>query len=147
MEELAKKYGPIMYLHLGYLNHIVISNAKMALEVLKIHDANFPSRPFSIIGKYASFEYFDVVFSPYGNNWCLLCKICAIELLTQAQLKTFELGCQEEVASMVKNIAKHNQQGKPMKMRPIFHEITSNNICYMLFGKYREKSKQFKKGI
>ncbi len=143
MEELAKKYGPIMYLRLGYLNHIVISNAEMALEVLKIHDVDFASRPSSIIGKYAGFEYFDVVFSPYGDNWRLLRKICATELLTQARLKTFELGRQEEVASMVENIAKHNQEGKPMKMRPIFHELTSNNICRMLFGKYREKSDCF----
>jgi hypothetical protein len=37
---------------------------------------------------------------------------------------------------MVENIAKHNQEGKPMKMRCIFHELTSNNICRMLFGKY-----------
>ncbi len=40
---------------------------------------------------------------------------------------------------MVENIAKHNQERKPMKMRPIFHELTSNNICCMLFGKYHKK--------
>jgi hypothetical protein len=75
---------------LGYLNHVVISNAEMALEVLKIHDAYFVSRPSSIIGKYGGFEYFDVVFSPYGNNWRLLRKICVTKLLTQARLKTFQ---------------------------------------------------------
>jgi hypothetical protein len=40
---------------------------------------------------------------------------------------------------MVENIAKHNQERKPMKMRPIFRELSSNNICCMLFGKYHEK--------
>jgi len=145
LELLAKKYGPIMYMRLGYLNHIVISNAEMALEVLKIHDADFASRPSSIIGKYAGFEYSDVVFSPYGDNWRLLRKICATELLTQARLKTFESGRQEEVARMVEKIAKYNQEGKVMKLRPIFHELTNNNICRMLFGKYREISDSFLK--
>jgi cytochrome P450 len=143
MEELAKKYGPILYLRLGYLNHIVISNGEMALEVLKTHDANFASRPSSIVGKYAGYEYSDIVFAPYGDNWRLLRKICVTELLTQARIKSFEPGRQEEVARMVENIAKHNQEGKPMKMRHIFHELTSNNICRMLFGKYREKSDCF----
>ncbi|CAM6060926.1 unnamed protein product, partial [Sphagnum tenellum] len=145
MELLAKKYGPIMYLRLGYLNYIVISNAEMALEVLKIHDADFASRPSLIIGKYAGFEYFDVVFAPYGDNWRLLRKICATELLTQARLKTFEYGRQEEVARMVEKIAKYSEEGKVMKLRPIFHKLTSNNICRMLFGKYHEKSNCFLK--
>jgi hypothetical protein len=135
-EELAKKYGPIMYLRLGYLNYIVISNAEMAFEVLKIHDADFASRPFSTIGKYLTFEYSDIIFSPYGDNWRLLRKICATELLTRTRLKTFELVRQEEVACMVENIFKHNQEGKLMKMRPIFHQLTYNNMCRMLFGKH-----------
>ncbi len=43
MEELVKKYKPIMYLWLGYLDHVVISNVEMAMEVLKIFDAKFES--------------------------------------------------------------------------------------------------------
>jgi hypothetical protein len=122
-----------------------MSIAEMALEVLKIHDADFASRPSSIIGKYVGFEYSDIVFSPYGDTWCLLRKICATELFTRARLKTFEFGHQEEVACMVEKIAKYNQERKVMKLRPIFHELTSNNICRMLFGKYHEKSDCFLK--
>jgi flavonoid 3'-monooxygenase len=65
MVELAKKYGPIMYLRLGYLNYIVISNAEMAMEVLKIHDANFASRPQSLVGKYARYDCSDIIFSKW----------------------------------------------------------------------------------
>jgi hypothetical protein len=72
MEELAKKYGPIMYLRLGYLNYIVISNVEMAFTVLMIHDADFAFRPLPIIGKYVAFEYSNIIFSPYGDKWHLL---------------------------------------------------------------------------
>jgi hypothetical protein len=82
MKELAKKYGPIMYLHLGYMDHIVISNVEMAMEVLKIHDVDFASRLCTIVGKYASFDWSNIALSPYGDHWCLLHKICNTKLFT-----------------------------------------------------------------
>ncbi|CAK9224517.1 unnamed protein product, partial [Sphagnum troendelagicum] len=135
VEDLAKKYGPIMYLRLGYLNYIIISNAEMAFQVLNIHDEDFASRPSSIIRKYLSFEYSNLTFAPYGDNYRLLRKICVTKLLTRTRLKTFELMRQEEVACMVENILKHNQEGKLVKMRPIFQQLTYNNMCRMMFGK------------
>ncbi len=45
-------------------------HAEMAMEVLKIHDANFASRPQSLVGKYASYDYYDIIFSKYGDHWC-----------------------------------------------------------------------------
>jgi hypothetical protein len=136
VEDLAKKYGPIMYLRLGYLNYIIISNAEMAFQVLNIHDGDFASRPSSIIRKYLTFEYSNLTFAPYGDNYRLLRKICVTKLLTRTRLKTFELMHQEEVACMVENILKHNQEGKLVKMRPIFHQLTYDNMCRMMFGKY-----------
>jgi hypothetical protein len=82
MEELAKKYRPFMYLHLGYMDHIVISNVEMAMEVLKIHDADFASRLCTIVGKYASFDWSNIALSPYGDHWRLLRKICNTKLFT-----------------------------------------------------------------
>jgi hypothetical protein len=141
MEELAKKHGPIMSLRLGYSNNIIISNAEMAFEVLKIHDVDFANRPRNlIIGKYLGFDYSNITFSPYGDHWRLLRKICATELLTQMRLKSFEHGRQDEMACMVENITKHSQGGKIVEMRPIFQQLISNIICRMLFGKRREKS-------
>ncbi len=142
MNELAKKYGPIMYLRLGYINHIVISNGEMAKEVLKVHDADFGSRPRSIISKYANFDWSDIVSSPCGDHWRLLRKICTTELLTQARLNNFQHERQDEAAYMVEEIAKHNQ-GWPqlVEMRPIFHQFTSNNICRMMFGARRKELK------
>jgi hypothetical protein len=121
---------------LEYLNYIIISNAEMAFQVLNIHDGDFASRPSSIIGKYLTFEYSNLTFAPYGDNYRLLRKICVTKLLTRTRLKTFELMRQEEVACMVENILKHNQEGKLVKMRPIFHQLTYDNMCRMMFGKY-----------
>src|ERR1035438_3200436 len=44
-QELSKKYGPIMLLHLGEIPTLVVSSAHMACEVLRTHDSIFASRP------------------------------------------------------------------------------------------------------
>jgi len=56
MEELAKIYKPIMYLRLGYLGHIIISNVEMAMEVLKICDGEFTSRPHMFASNYMGLD-------------------------------------------------------------------------------------------
>jgi hypothetical protein len=137
--ELAKKYGPIMCLHLGYLNQIVISNAEMAMEVLKIHDVDFASRPLLVGAKHLSFDWNDIILTPYGDTWHLLRKIWVTKLFTKTRLNHFELGRQEEVAYMVENITTHCQEGKLIAMKPIFLQLITNNICRMLFGKRHEQ--------
>jgi hypothetical protein len=139
LEELAKKYGPIMYLRLGCLNQIVISNAEMAMEVLKNHDADFAFRPLSVAAKHISFDWNDIVLTPYGDHWRLLRKIWTTKLLTTTKLNSFELGRQEEVAYMVENIITHSQEGKLVEVKPILLQLITNNICRMLFGKRCEK--------
>lgn len=93
----------------------------MAMEVLKIHDANFASRPQSLVGKYASYDNSDIIFSKLGDHWRQLCMICANEFFTQAQFKTFQPRRQEETSYTVEHITKHSQEGKLLEMRPIFH--------------------------
>jgi hypothetical protein len=140
MENLAKKYGPIMYLRLGCLDHIIVSNVDMAMEVLKIHDGDFASRPHMLANKYAGFDWSSIGFSKYGDHWRLLRKICVTKLFTQARLNSFQPRRQHEMACMVENIAKCSQGRKFVEMRPTFLQLTRNNICRMLFGEHPLKS-------
>ncbi len=125
---------------MGYLDHIVISNVKIALEVLKNHDENFVSKPHSIVSKYVGFNLLNIAFASYGNHWCLLHKIYKSEVFTKMKFKNFELGWQDEVERMVENIIEYNKKRKFVEMRPIFHQLFSNDICQMLFGKVHKKS-------
>lgn len=74
LEELAKKYGPIMYLHLGFLDHIVVSNVEMAMKVLKVHDADFASTPPIIaantqvlIGPTLAWHHMEIIFAYFAR--------------------------------------------------------------------------------
>jgi hypothetical protein len=132
LEKLAKKCGPILCLRLGYLDQIVISNVEIAMEVLKIHDVDFASRPLLVGAKHPSF---DIIFAPYGDIWHLLRKIWATKLFTKTRLNHFELGRQEEVAYMVENITAHCQEGKLIAMKPIFLQLITNNMIKLSFSK------------
>jgi len=140
MEKLPKKYGPIFYFNLGYLDHIIISNVEMAMEVSKILDADFASRPHMLASKYVGFDWSNIVFAPYGDHWHLLCKISIMKLFTKTRLKSFEPRHQNEMAYMVENIAKHKEEGKLVEIRHIFPKLTMNNICQMFFGTRHENS-------
>jgi hypothetical protein len=123
-----------MYLRLGFLDHIVVSNAEMAMEVLKVHDADFASRPPTIADKCASFDWSNIGLASYGDQFCLLHKICATQLFTQARLNSFGPGRQEEMAYMVENIAKHSHGGKLVEIRPIF-VLDSQILNYKILAK------------
>jgi ribosomal protein L17 len=143
LTNLAKKYGPIMYLRLGFVDHIILSNAEMAMEFFKVHDAEFASRPKMIVGKYLGLDWSTITFSNYGDHWRLLRKIAATQLLTIARINSFEPRRQEELGCMVEKIVEHSQGGKPVDMRQMFHELIRNNMCRMLFGTRCEIAKEF----
>ncbi|CAK9200578.1 unnamed protein product [Sphagnum troendelagicum] len=141
LANLAKKYGPIMYLRLGFVDHIIVSNSEMAMEFFKVHDAEFASRPKLLIGKYLGLDWSTIAFSN-GYHTCLLCKIATTELLTIARINIFEPRRQEELGCMVEKIVAHNQGRKLVNMRQIFRELIMNNICRMLFGTRCETTKE-----
>jgi cytochrome P450 len=140
---LAKKYGPIMYMRLGFVDSVILSSAEMAMELFEVHDAEFASRPKMIVGKYLGLDWSTITFSDYGDHWRLLRKIAATQLLTIARINSFEPRRQEELGCMVEKIVEHSQGGKPVDMRQIFRELLRNNICQMLFGTRCEIAKEF----
>ncbi|CAN1312226.1 Flavonoid 3'-monooxygenase [Linum perenne] len=86
---LARKYGPLMYLRLGFVDVVVAASASVAAQFLKVHDANFADRPPTSGGKYIAYNYHDMVFAPYGPRWRLLRKVSAVHLFSGKALDDF----------------------------------------------------------
>jgi flavonoid 3'-monooxygenase len=125
------------------MDHIVISNGEMAMDVLKVHDAKFTSRPLVIAEKYLGLNWSTITFSHYGDHWRLLHKIATTQFLTIARINNFESTYQEELGCIVENIAKHNHKRKLVDSRQICHKLTTNNLCQILFHTHCETSKEF----
>ena len=105
LRNLAKKYGPLMHLQLGEIFFIVISSPEVAREILKTHDIIFASRPHLLVMEIVSYNSTDIAFSPYGDYWRQLRKICAIELLSTRRVKSLWPKRQKEINSLLKKIA------------------------------------------
>jgi flavonoid 3'-monooxygenase len=86
---LALKHGPLMHLRLGFVDVIVAASASVAEQFLKVHDANFSSRPPNAGAKYIAYNYQDLVFAPYGARWRLLRKISYVHMFSSKALDDF----------------------------------------------------------
>lgn len=89
LASLAEKYGPLMHLRLGFVDVVVAASASVAAQFLKVHDANFASRPPNSGAKHIAYNYQDLVFAPYGPRWRMLRKICSVHLFSAKALDDF----------------------------------------------------------
>ncbi|KAK8537618.1 hypothetical protein V6N13_096569 [Hibiscus sabdariffa] len=102
---MAKVYGPLMHLRLGFVDVVVAASASVAAQFLKVHDSNFSSRPPNAGAKYVAYNYQDLVFAPYGKRWRLLRKICSVHLFSGKALDDFRHVRQEELRVLVRGFA------------------------------------------
>ncbi|KAJ6386914.1 hypothetical protein OIU78_016779 [Salix suchowensis] len=103
--ELAKKYGPIIFLQLGEIPTVVISSVELAKEVLKTHDLVLCSRPQLFSAKHLFYGCTDIVFAPYGAYWRNIRKVCILELLSAKRVHCYSFVREEEVARLIRRIA------------------------------------------
>ncbi|KAL8463366.1 hypothetical protein ACS0TY_034143 [Phlomoides rotata] len=86
MAALAQVYGPLRHLKMGLVHVVVAASAGVAEQFLKVHDANFSSRPPNAGAKHMAYNYQDLVFASYGSRWRLLRKICALHIFSAKAL-------------------------------------------------------------
>jgi len=112
LKGIADKYGPIFFLRLGNVPTVVVSSSEMAKHFLKTHDLMFASRPPTSPGKYIFFNYTDVIFSPHGDHWKQMRKICVLELLTAKRIESFKHVREEEVSAMIRSVWEESESGR-----------------------------------
>eukprot|EP01018_Ginkgo_biloba_P016466 Gb_41038 [translate_table: standard] len=140
LQDLAKKYGPVIFLRLGSVPAVVVSSPEMAKEFLKTHDAIFASRPLGSSGKYMAYNFQDVAFTPYGPYGRHMKKLCTIELLAPKRIESFRSLREEEVSLLVHSLWQESENGtKSVNLTKKITSLTTSIICRMVFGgKYSE---------
>lgn len=82
LRDLAEVHGPLMYLKFGSIPVLAVSSGDMAREVIKEHELSFTGRPAGMASRILSYGCLDMVFSPYGDYWRHVRKICVQEFLS-----------------------------------------------------------------
>ncbi|TXG68328.1 hypothetical protein EZV62_003263 [Acer yangbiense] len=130
---LSQKYGPLMHLKFGSFHVVVGSSVEMAKNFLKTNDVIFASRPKTAAGKYTTYNYSDITWSPYGPYWRQARKMCLMELFSVKRLESFEYIRVEELKLLLRNLYK--SCGKPTMLKDHLSDVSLNVICRMVLGK------------
>ncbi|KAL7114958.1 hypothetical protein ACP275_04G153900 [Erythranthe tilingii] len=133
MAALARVHGPLMHLKMGFVHVVVAASAGVAEQFLKVHDANFSSRPPNSGAKYMAYNYQDLVFAPYGPRWRLLRKICTLHLFSTKALDDFRHVRQEEVGILTRSLASAGKTAASIGQ--MLNVCTTNAIARVVLGR------------
>ncbi|OMO52986.1 Cytochrome P450 [Corchorus olitorius] len=132
---LARTYGPLLHLRLGFVDVVVAASASVAEQFLKIHDANFSSRPPNAGAKYIGYNYHDLVFSPYGPRWRLLRKISSLHLFSAKALDDYRHVRKEEVEALTLNLANSSARAAAVSLGQLLNVCTANSLGRVMLGR------------
>ncbi|KAJ0724695.1 putative flavonoid 3'-monooxygenase [Helianthus annuus] len=133
IHNLSQKYGEIMQLKFGSHNVVIGSSVEMAKAFLKTQDVNFACRPKTAAGKYTTYNYSDMTWSPYGPYWRQARKMCQVVLFSTKRLDSYEYIRVEETHSMLKTIFK--SVGNEIRLKNLLSTLSLNVISRMVLGK------------
>ncbi|KAL8246834.1 hypothetical protein R6Q59_008050 [Mikania micrantha] len=131
--DLAKKHGPIMHIQLAQISAIIISSPRLAKQVLKTHDLALASRPTSLASRVLFYENTNIAFTPYGDYWRQLRKICSLQLLSAKKVRSFGAIRQQEFNKFMKSLSLL-PDGEPINVREKVSEMVNNVVCVSSFG-------------
>ncbi|CBI39057.3 unnamed protein product, partial [Vitis vinifera] len=100
---------------------------------MKTHDINFAQRPHLLATRIVSYDSTDVAFSPYGDYWRQLRKICVVELLSAKRVKSFQVIRKEEVSKLIRII--NSSSRFPINLRDRISAFTYSAISRAALGK------------
>ncbi|XWS16782.1 hypothetical protein CRYUN_Cryun33cG0008600 [Craigia yunnanensis] len=135
LQQLSKKYGPVVLLQLGSVPALFVSSAETAREVLKTYDLECCSRPVLAATGRLSYNYLDVAFTPYGKYWREMRKICILELFSAKRVQSFRFIREEEVALMIASICQSSSSGNPVNLYQKLKSLTTEITCRVAFGR------------
>ncbi|CAK7349761.1 unnamed protein product [Dovyalis caffra] len=134
LSHLAKKYGHIMSLRLGYVPTIVVSSPQVAELILKTHDAIFASRPKFQASMYMSYGTKGMAFTEYGPYWRNVKKLCTSHVLNSSKIEFFAPSRREEVGLCVDSIKKAAAAHEVVNVSTAVGNLIQNMTYRMLFG-------------
>ncbi|KAF7046996.1 hypothetical protein CFC21_055978 [Triticum aestivum] len=142
MCELARRHGPVMSLRLGEVPTLVVSSREGARELMKTQDLAFATRPLNATMRVLTDGGRDIVFAPYGEYWRQLRKIAVLELLSAPRILSFRVIREEEVTSMLRDIAQATAAARPVELRALISSLVTDITARTVMG-----DRQFKERV
>nr|QWK52233.1 cytochrome P450 71B23 [Isatis tinctoria] len=140
LQKLSIVHGPVMKLQFGFVPIVIVSSNQAAEEVLKTHDLDCCSRPETIATKKISYNFKDIGFAPYGEEWRALRKLAVIELFSLKKLNSFRYIREEENDLLVKKLSEASQKQSPVNLKKALFTLVASIVCRLAFGQNLHES-------
>ncbi|KAJ6420190.1 hypothetical protein OIU84_030155 [Salix udensis] len=96
LAKLAKQYGGLFHMRMGYLHMVTVSSAEVARQVLQVQDNIFSNRPANIAIRYLTYDRADMAFAHYGPFWRQMRKLCVMKLFSRKRAESAAFGAKNE---------------------------------------------------
>ncbi|KAK8937863.1 Premnaspirodiene oxygenase [Platanthera guangdongensis] len=130
---LSKQYGDLFCIKLGGVDFVVASSTCSARAVLNTQDHVLASRPTLLAVEVIGYNSGGIGFSPYGQYWRQLRKICTQELLSSRKVRALGFIRCEEGERLVEKIG--SAGGAPVNLTEMFMAVSNIQITRTAFGK------------
>lgn len=132
LQKLAKTYGDLMFLQLGFVPTLVVSSADKARDIFKNHDLAFSGRPSLYAFKKLCYNLSCVSTAPYGDYWREARRILVVELMTAKRVESFRHIRVEEVGRMIERIS--GTAPNPVDLSSAVFAMSNNVVSRAAFG-------------
>ncbi|GAB2267132.1 hypothetical protein Dimus_002117 [Dionaea muscipula] len=150
LDQLANRFGPIMYLKMGTCDVVVASSPDAARAFLKTLDHNFTNRPPGAGPNYIAYNASDMVFADLGPRWKLLRKLANLHMLGATSFAEWSPLRHSEIGQMVRDMREMSRhQGKLVPVLELVSCALANiigqkSISRRVFATCSEESNDFK---
>ncbi|KAK7268830.1 hypothetical protein RIF29_21539 [Crotalaria pallida] len=136
LSNLAKKYGPVMYLKMGTNHNMVVASTPAAARAfLKNLDQNFSNRPTNGASNHLAYESQDMVFAEYGPRWKLLRKLSNLHMLGGKALDDWAKIREEEMSYMLHTMFDCSNKGEVVVVAEMLTYAMANMIGQVILSR------------
>jgi cytochrome P450 len=139
MEEMNTE---IACIRLGNVHVIPVKCPAIAREFLRKHDADFASRPISVVSDIISNGYMTSILAPYGEQWRKMKKIIARDLFSPRRHQWLQDKRNEEADNLMYYVYNKCNNGGFVNVR-----IATQHYCGNVYRKFFFNRRYFGKGM
>ncbi|GAV60267.1 p450 domain-containing protein, partial [Cephalotus follicularis] len=133
LARLAKRYGGLLHLQMGWLHIMAVSTPEMAREFLQVQDVTFANRPANMTITYLSYDRADMAFANYGPFWRQMRKICVMKLFSRKRAESWA-SVREEIDSMLQTVMR--KAGSPVNIGELVFALAMKITYRAAFGSF-----------
>ncbi|KAE8693193.1 geraniol 8-hydroxylase-like [Hibiscus syriacus] len=132
--ELAKTYGPLMTLRLGYVTTVVVSSAEIAKQVLLTHDETFSDHTVpDAVASQPNHES-TLAWAVGDGRWRNRRRICNTQLFTVQRLNSLQHLRHQKVQQLIEHINKQRVSGSQVNIGQLTFATALNLISSTIFS-------------